>query len=122
MTDALPAPNLPDIPMTIAVPDYATYELFKSLDRDQRLIRQLAGELRDEARVFSEQLDDWFSRGVFPSNPVHVTERVRTIELTASRARSAAAVLRSLPKTGHLVDQVLSRPAGVDLHVEVDPR
>lgn len=122
MTDPLTTPNIPNIPMTITVPDQATYELFKSLAWNQRLLRQLSAELRDEAKAFDERQKDAFSRGAFPTPPVHVANQVREIEKATSRARSTAALLRALPNTGHLVDKVLSRPAGVDLHVEVDPR
>lgn len=120
MTDTASTPTIPDIPMTITVPDRATYELFLLLDREQRLIRRLTEELKAEVDTFAEQLKEALAYGVLPLRPSHIEERLRNIEKATRKAETAADILRTLPHTGQLVDRVLSRPAGVTLHVAVD--
>lgn len=122
MTDTASTPNIPNIPMTITVPDQASYAAIRELNASQQAIRLLVSEMQAELDAFTLDMEYAFQRGALPLAPASVRDRLRALETRIQGALLLARILRSLPHTADMVARVLSRPAGVTLHVAVDAR
>lgn len=106
-------------PLHFAVPDYATYELARSLDDYVSAMRSLGALMAHASNDYADDLEDALERGALPAVP-SVAKNLQQYQEFRACALLLARILRGLPDLPeNFVDRIITRPAGQKLDLEV---